>query len=95
MQEMSTVTVKWYAADGYVGKDRPKYAEIEVSDFSCMDANEAEELLDEIMQKTFLQQVNWECADYKTSIAEIMAAASAQHKIEEDELSSDTTDQLA
>lgn len=81
-----TIYVKWQAEDGYVGGSRPQETCVEVSDFIGLDRDEAEKLLNEILQEAFLQTVHWLCDDYDASVAQIMEAAAAELQSElEDE----------
>jgi hypothetical protein len=78
------VEVKWSAEDGYVGKDRPKWTEIDASDFINLSRAEAEALFDEIMEENFRQEVTWACHDYEGSLNELMEAAAKMAKEEAD-----------
>ena len=73
--EVTKITVKWQAADGYVGGQRPQVTIIEASDFVGRSREEAEEIFDEIMEDAFRQKVCWECDDYEGVLKEIMDAA--------------------
>jgi len=77
---MSKVQIKWQAADGYFGKDRPQMTEIEAYDFEGLTRGEVQNLFDEMMEDAFRQKVSWEVDDYDGAIDEIMAAASQDHE---------------
>lgn len=72
---MTSIKVKWQAADGYVSGRRPQETVIDASDFVGLDRAEAEKLFDEIMNDDFRQKVTCDLDDYDASLQELMDAA--------------------
>lgn len=71
------IKVKWYASDGYVGKDRPQFFQLDPSEFVGMDRAQIAENLAGYLNDDFQTKVAAELADEDAAIDEIMAAAKA------------------
>jgi hypothetical protein len=71
------IKVRWYASDGYVGKDRPQFFSLDPTEFVGMDRAQVAENLAGYLSDDFQNKVVAELADEEASIDEIMAAAKA------------------
>lgn len=52
--------MRWQVDDGYAGKSRPHYTEIDGEDWdACEDDAERESLINEYVQQDFEQHISW------------------------------------
>ena len=50
----------WYVDDGYVGRDRPHYTEVDDDDLAeCKTEEEKDELIESYIQEDFEQNISW------------------------------------
>ena len=52
--------IRWEVDDGYVGKSRPQYTEIDDEELAeCSDDEERQQLIDEYVQQDFENKISW------------------------------------